>query len=671
MSYQVLARKWRPGGFADLIGQDHVRQALTNSLNTGRLHHAYLFTGTRGVGKTTIARILAKALNCEQGVSAEPCGQCSSCVEIDEGRFLDLMEIDAASRTKVDDTRDLLENVQYAPTRGRFKVYLIDEVHMFSKSSFNALLKTLEEPPAHVKFLLATTDPQKIPVTVLSRCLQFNLRQMSGEVIQQQLIKVTSAEQIQAEPEALKLIARSAAGSMRDGLSLLDQAIAFCGTELTLIETARMLGTVDQGQVVEMVHALHRGDANALLSLVDVLAERVPDFNVILEELLSLLHGLAVRKQVEDAPVQVDVSDEQLAELSALLSAEEIQLYYQLGLHGRRDLPLAPTPRIGLEMALLRMLAFQPERTAREVGFRSSLLTPNAGAVPGLPAEVDAVVKSADLSEDLAAAPMVVPVVTPELLPAAGKPEMAQPPASSPVVDLEPAETVQVASEQAQGSQSDEVVASGSTDSVSSQVKTSEPPPINQTIEQPASLGSQYPSSEVTPVKETQVNQAQIDGIQTHGVKEPGLSEPVVAPAVSGELPDWSKLAYELSLTGLAQQLAAQLALISVSEHEYCFTLDPSHRAVLNRPAQTRLEQALSQRAGQTVTVKIEMVRQAAETPAKERQRQHQQKLDQTTEQLQQDPTIKALEGAFGARMEPDSIESVDAAIEAAIEDDK
>ena len=646
MSYQVLARKWRPRGFADLMGQDHVRQALTNSLNTGRLHHAYLFTGTRGVGKTTIARILAKALNCEQGVSAEPCGQCSSCVEIDEGRFLDLMEIDAASRTKVDDTRDLLENVQYAPTRGRFKVYLIDEVHMFSKSSFNALLKTLEEPPAHVKFLLATTDPQKIPVTVLSRCLQFNLRQMSGEVIQQQLTKVTSAEQIQVEPEALKLIARSAAGSMRDGLSLLDQAIAFSGEQLTLVETARMLGTVDQGQVVEMVHALHRGDANGLLSLVDVLAERVPDFNVILEELLSLLHGLAVRKQVEDAPVQVEVSDEQLAELSAAISAEEIQLYYQLGLHGRRDLPLAPTPRIGLEMALLRMLAFQPERTAREVGFRSQVaVSEAASAIPVVinsSVDVDPPTAEKTVSTDqrLASAP-----------PAgsdrdSGRPELSAP--VSPVVSESP--------------------------SVNSLASVSNS--VNEVAAEPEHQSAEV-QSEVVPSVSEPSGQSADSNIPVEDLhdQQNQISEPVPAAVVdktlmSGELPDWSKLAYELSLTGLAQQLAAQLALVEMRPDEYRFTLDPSHRAVLNRPAQTRLEQALTQRAGQSVTVHIEVIRQAAETPAKERQRQHQERLDQTTEQLQQDPTIKALEGAFGARLEPDSIESIDSAIEAAIEAD-
>ena len=662
MSYQVLARKWRPAGFADLMGQDHVRQALTNSLNTGRLHHAYLFTGTRGVGKTTIARILAKALNCEQGVSAEPCGQCSSCVEIDEGRFLDLMEIDAASRTKVDDTRDLLENVQYAPTRGRFKVYLIDEVHMFSKSSFNALLKTLEEPPAHVKFLLATTDPQKIPVTVLSRCLQFNLRQMSAEVIQQQLIKVTSAEQIEVEPEALKLIARSASGSMRDGLSLLDQAIAFCGTQLTLIETARMLGTVNQGQVVEMVHALHRGDANALLSLVDVLAERVPDFNVILEELLSLLHGLAVRQQVKDAPVQVEVSDEQLAELSAVLSAEEIQLYYQLGLHGRRDLPLAPTPRIGLEMALLRMLAFQPERTALEVGFRSSLLEP-VGAVTA-PAVIE-----------LTPAVKAIPYPPPEPVAVVSTAEIGQSQAASAVINTEPVEAVVAAEVVKAAVVADKLERVGAADKPRDPLQPGDSLSVNQPIAEVAASGSEHPrglyQNSQYQNDHNQVKEVAAQEPQESPSEQPDLANPVVAPLAMGELPDWSKLAYELSLTGLAQQLAAQLALISVSEQEYCFTLDPSHRAVLNRPAQTRLEQALSQRVGQTITVKIDLVRQAAETPAKERHRQHQEKLDQTTEQLQQDPTIKALEGTFGARMEPGSIESIDAAIEAAIEADK
>jgi DNA polymerase III subunit gamma/tau len=362
MSYIVLARKWRPKRFAEMVGQEHVLRALTNSLDSGKIHHAFLFTGTRGVGKTTVARILAKSLNCERGVSANPCGVCAACREIDEGRFVDLLEVDAASRTKVDDTRELLDNVQYAPTRGRYKVYLIDEVHMLSNHSFNALLKTLEEPPPHVKFLLATTDPQKLPVTVLSRCLQFSLKRLSSTLIAERLKAIAAAEKLEHEPAALALIARAAEGSMRDALSLLDQLIAFGGGSLSEANTRSMLGTIDRGHVARLVEALARQDGPALMNETAELDRDAPDYDRVLVDLAALLQRVAIVQIVSEAAREDEEFDaDVLARLAAALAPEDVQLYYQIALTGRRDLPMAPDPRLGFEMTLLRMLAFRPE----------------------------------------------------------------------------------------------------------------------------------------------------------------------------------------------------------------------------------------------------------------------------------------------------------------------
>ena len=356
MSYQVLARKYRPRTFHELVGQEHVSRALINALDHDRLHHAYLFTGTRGVGKTTIARILSRCLNCEQGVSSQPCGTCDTCVEINEGRFVDLIEVDAASRTKVEDTRELLDNVQYAPTRGRYKVYLIDEVHMLSAHSFNALLKTLEEPPPHVKFLLATTDPQKLPVTILSRCLQFNLKALPADRIATHLQALLEREMIGFEAAALALLGQAARGSMRDALSLTDQAIAFSGNPLTETAVRNMLGSVDRAHVLALLAALADGTAETVLAALDQVAEQAPDELALLDELISSLHGLAVAQAVPGRE-----GDERLAALAASMTAEQVQLCYDIALRGRRDLQDAPNPRAGLEMILLRMVLFRPE----------------------------------------------------------------------------------------------------------------------------------------------------------------------------------------------------------------------------------------------------------------------------------------------------------------------
>jgi DNA polymerase-3 subunit gamma/tau len=361
MSYLVLARKWRPRSFEELVGQEHVRRALTNALDSGRIHHAFLFTGTRGVGKTTIARIFAKSLNCETGVTSKPCGECSTCRDIDAGRFVDLLEVDAASRTKVDDTRDLLDNVQYAPARGRYKVYLIDEVHMLSTHSFNALLKTLEEPPPHVKFLLATTDPQKLPVTVLSRCLQFHLRRLPLQLIQDRLAYIAQQEKVEFEPAALRAIARAAEGSMRDALSLLDQVLAFGGGRAVEAEVRSLLGTLDRRHVEAIVNALAAKDGNALMQAVAQLDERAPDYHQALGELSAAIQRMALLQALPDLPAgENEEEDAALAALAPQFAPEDLQVLYQIAINARRDLDYAPDARAGFEMALLRMLAFQP-----------------------------------------------------------------------------------------------------------------------------------------------------------------------------------------------------------------------------------------------------------------------------------------------------------------------
>jgi DNA polymerase-3 subunit gamma/tau len=361
MSYQVLARKWRPRKFAELVGQEHVVRALTNALDTGRMHHAYLFTGTRGVGKTTIARIFAKSLNCERGESADPCGECAVCTAVDAGRFVDLLEIDAASNTGVDDVREVIENAQYAPARGRFKVYLVDEVHMLSKPAFNALLKTLEEPPPHVKFLLATTDPQKLPVTVLSRCLKFNLKRLLPEQISGQMRHILGAENIPYEDAAIAELARGADGSLRDGLSLLDQAIAYGGGTLRVDDVRAMLGSVARGQVLGLLEALAAGDGEALMAECTRIASYSPDFGGVLDDLASVLHRIQLIQLVPGYRPDEDGSDDSaLVTLAQQLAPEDVQLYYQIATSGRRDLALAPDARTGFEMAMLRMLAFRP-----------------------------------------------------------------------------------------------------------------------------------------------------------------------------------------------------------------------------------------------------------------------------------------------------------------------
>tara|TARA_B110001452_G_scaffold267544_1_gene277958 strand:- start:368 stop:2158 length:1791 start_codon:yes stop_codon:yes gene_type:complete len=384
MSYQVLARKWRPKSFSEMAGQEHVLQALINALDNDRLHHAYLFTGTRGVGKTTIGRILSKCLNCEAGVSSVPCGECTSCHEVDSGRFIDLIEVDAASRTGVDDMRDLLDNVQYAPSRGRYKIYLIDEVHMLSKSSFAALLKTLEEPPPHVKFLFATTDPQKLPITVLSRCLQFNLKNLSTERITEHLKFVLGEEQVPFEEAGLWCLGRAADGSMRDALSLTDQAVGHGGGRITEADVTSMLGSIERRYVVNVCEAMASQSGPDLLGAIGEMAEQSPDYDAALGEVLSLWHQVAILQTVPEALDPSISHYKELATLAETVSREDVQLFYQICLLGRKDLPLAPEQRSGFEMVMLRAMAFRPATNGRPVNSNP------------LPLEVEPPVKKSD-----------------------------------------------------------------------------------------------------------------------------------------------------------------------------------------------------------------------------------------------------------------------------------
>ena len=407
MSYQVLARKWRPRNFEQLVGQEHVSRALINGLDNDRLHHAFLFTGTRGVGKTTIARILSKSLNCDAGVTSKPCGECSACNEIDEGRFVDLIEVDAASRTKVEDTRELLENVQYAPTRGRYKVYLIDEVHMLSNHSFNALLKTLEEPPPHVKFLLATTDPQKLPVTILSRCLQFNLKKLPAQDITDYLAQLLDKEKITFDRSALKLLARSAEGSMRDALSLLDQAIAYGGGKVGDQDVRDMLGTIEATHVYELIEKMHAQDAAAVMQTIAQLDERSPDYLDVMADIISVLHHIAMEQQVPGSMTADWDDPEKIGALAAAITAQDIQLYYQIALQGREDMKMNPLAREGFEMSLLRMIAFRPWKSDTHVTSDASETkssTDNQVAAPKQPASPAQAVKPAEAATDVSSA---------------------------------------------------------------------------------------------------------------------------------------------------------------------------------------------------------------------------------------------------------------------------
>jgi len=585
MSYQVLARKWRPHTFQDMVGQEHVLQALIHALDNQRLHHAYLFTGTRGVGKTTIGRLLARCLNCETGVTATPCGTCSSCTEIQEGRFVDLIEIDAASRTGVDDMRELTDNVQYAPTRGRFKVYLIDEVHMLSNQSFNAFLKTLEEPPEHVKFLLATTDPQKLPVTVLSRCLQFNLKRMTPEHIAGHLRHVLTQETIPFEEPALWLLARAADGSMRDALSLTDQAIAFGNQTLNSSDVSTMLGTIDQGDIARLVDALVAEDGPALLSEIQRISEFAPDYSIILADLLSLFHRVTM-EQVVPGSADNSLGDAVMVQsLARQVSAEDAQLFYQAALMGRKDLAVTPDARMGFEMTLLRMLAFRPGSDRRQPPSGGSVASRKEGDSRDEPEPVTQ--SKSEPSPELSPEPVAESTLEPDF-----EPEVQPTPAVEIEPELEPEPPLM-----------------------------EEPPPWEPEPEYVSEL------------------------------------QPEPEPEPESEPSDffWERDFRSLNIVGMPGNLASNAAMTR-SGSDVVLTLDEGHARLLNARHEEKILEALRNRFGDAINIRITKGDTGGKTPAVWEENQRQQRQTAAEAAIHGDPLVKSIVERFEARVVEGSI---------------
>jgi DNA polymerase-3 subunit gamma/tau len=670
MSYQVLARKWRPKTFREMVGQEHVLKALINALDHNRLHHAYLFTGTRGVGKTTIARILAKCLNCDVGVSSEPCGQCSACQSINDGRFVDLIEVDAASRTKVEDTRELLENVQYAPTTGRFKVYLIDEVHMLSNHSFNALLKTLEEPPPHVKFLLATTDPQKLPATILSRCLQFNLKNITPERIVSHLQYVLGQEMIAFEEPPLWLLGRAADGSMRDALSLTDQAVSFGAGKLLEADVRNMLGTIDQSSIYTILQALQTADGAKVLAAVQHLSEHAPDYSSALEELLTQLHRIAICQAVPDAVDNSFGDGQQLAELSSQLTAEDVQLFYQLGLTGRRDLPLAPDPRSGFEMVLLRMLAFKPAGIPQlpQAGLRNSA-SPAASATAPVVAPPPAA--AAPPPAEAQSSPQPVPAaVSP--VPAAVNQEAPQ-----PVKKSETSGTQSSHSDEATGRGPSTAPAADELADKSPQPAADSPPfsapyssreqptlvpaaAVSNTAEAAAvAVEAQTGGAEVAANVVDIATPAQVSNISDSAITSAEPLEIDIAALSPSELTAeiWSSHFEQLGFGGVVGNIASHCVLQRIDGDRLFLLLDEANATLFNEAYTARIETHLSVTLNAPLSVTISVGAMTEETPAARKQRLIKARREQAVLSLQNDPNVQTLINEFDATLELDSVQ--------------
>ena len=614
MSYLVLARKWRPRKFSEVRGQPHAVRALTNAISAERVHHAWLFAGTRGVGKTTLARILAAALNCEKGAVPEPCGECANCESIQEGRFVDLMEVDAASRTKVEQTRELLENVQYAPTSGRYKIYLIDEAHMLSASSFNALLKTLEEPPPHVKFLLATTEPRRLPVTVLSRCLQINLRSMDSDTITDQLTAICKGEDVSAEPGALGRLARAANGSMRDALSLLDQAIAYGADAVRETDVADMLGGADQPSIIHLLNALAAGDGEALLNGAGELRERLADPANILAEMAAALQRLALLQAVGAEILDEDDESEMLVPLAEALPADQVQLWYEIAIQGRSTLPLAPDPGLGLEMTLLRMLAFRPESPLNQTTRRDKADAPRIPATEGPAPRMR---RPAPMEEPKARAPASAPAEPPPAVPV----ESSAPPVPPPAP-----------------------------------VQSSAPPvPVPAPVESsapaaptPAPLESSAPS--VPPPEPVEEQQEEVRS-----------SQAVASEPLSPE--HWPQTVAKLELDGLCGEIAAHSELAEAAEGRIRLRLDGEHENLLTTEARQELRAALLAALPAFSEVEIEIAGAGqGETLAGRNREAERRRQQQAEQEFKEDPFVQASLEIFEAKIESGSVRPVDSA---------
>ncbi|EBQ7531459.1 DNA polymerase III subunit gamma/tau [Salmonella enterica subsp. enterica serovar Altona] len=642
MSYQVLARKWRPQTFADVVGQEHVLTALANGLSLGRIHHAYLFSGTRGVGKTSIARLLAKGLNCETGITATPCGVCDNCREIEQGRFVDLIEIDAASRTKVEDTRDLLDNVQYAPARGRFKVYLIDEVHMLSRHSFNALLKTLEEPPAHVKFLLATTDPQKLPVTILSRCLQFHLKALDVEQIRHQLEHILNEEHIAHEPRALQLLSRAADGSLRDALSLTDQAIASGDGQVSTQAVSAMLGTLDDDQALSLVEAVVDANGERVMSLINEAAACGIEWEALLVEMLNLLHRIAM-VQLSPAALGSDMAaiEQRMRELARTVPPGDLQLYYQTLLIGRKELPWAPDRRMGVEMTLLRALAFHPRMPLPEPE------TPRQSFAPVAPT---AVMTPPQVQQPSAPAPQTspapLPASTSQVLAARNQLQRAQ------------GVTKTKKSEPAAASRA-RPVNNSALERLASVSERLQARPAPSALETAPVKKEAYRWKATTPVVQTKEVVATPKALKKalEHEKTPELAAKLAAEAI--ERDPWAAQVSQLSLPKLVEQVALN-AWKEQNGNAVCLHLRSTQRHLNSSGAQQKLAQALSDLTGTTVELTIvEDDNPAVRTPLEWRQAIYEEKLAQARESIIADNNIQTLRRFFDAELDEESIRPI------------
>ncbi|MFT8210705.1 MAG: DNA polymerase III subunit gamma/tau [Symbiopectobacterium sp.] len=654
MSYQALARKWRPQSFADVVGQEHVLTALANGLSMGRVHHAYLFSGTRGVGKTTIARLLAKGLNCESGVTATPCGQCANCCEIEQGRFVDLIEIDAASRTKVEDTRELLDNVQYAPARGRFKVYLIDEVHMLSRHSFNALLKTLEEPPEHVKFLLATTDPQKLPITILSRCLQFHLKALDVEQIRSHLGHVLQVEAIATEPRALQLLARAADGGLRDALSLTDQAIAMGQGAVLTDAVASMLGTLDDEQPLALIEAIVNANGEQTMALLQQASSRGVEWEALLVEMLALLHRIAM---VQLLPTALGPEDSAIAprlrDLARSVPPADVQLYYQTLLVGRKELPYAPDRRMGVEMTLLRALAFHPQSV-----IVPAVATPVAASAPGASQTLTPPQRQAEMPIALpppvaapgepAAPAAPLPDATSQLLQA--RRQLLQRQGTPPPKKSEPA-----AQERARpGTAVSALERLASVTERSQQRQASDKNSDAQKKPEAYRWRAQQQQATVTEAAATPKALRTVLEYE----KTPELAAKLTEEAQTRDA--WAAEVQRLSLPKLVQQLALNAFKVATDEDTVTLHLRSSQRHLNSPSAQKTLMDALAAHYGKPITlVVIEDDDPGTLTPLEWRQTIYEEKLAQARESLMTDKTIQTLRRFFDAELDEESIRPV------------